>query len=307
MKRLAALSAIPLLLASPSHAALNCTLRSGVTPQQERQGLCGFDPVRRSFRGTAAEQADCLTRQVLRGAEIGEPTLTPFLRDRLDTPTGISRERLAAYLQELGVDVMGLGGPLSGPVTAPYFLIHDTSTPNCSQRGIRAALCPRLGVLPAGRDGQQWADAVGFHGHPRPAPNRLAHVITNRIGQSVMEADLDDHLPSTKFEQCVDRDSKRRLFVAVENIQPRIGDPAVRPPGVKPNDVVAPVPGFTARQYERLALVYVVASVRRGRWMIPAFHAVVDTMYASGHDDPQNFEMQAFSDAVRRHVERLTG
>ena len=97
-----------------------------------------------------------------------------------------------------------------------------------------------------------------------------------------------------------------RLFVAVENIQPRIGEPAIRPPKVKPNDRIAPTPGFTPRQYERLALAYVVASIRRGRWMIPAFHAVVDARYAGGHDDPQNFDMQAFSDAVKRHLDRLT-
>jgi hypothetical protein len=54
-------------------------------------------------------------------------------------------------------------------------------------------------------------------------------------------------------------------------------------------------------------LLYVVASIRRGRWLIPAFHAVLDGYFAQGHDDPQKFDMRAFSRAVKRHAERLDG
>jgi len=41
--------------------------------------------------------------------------------------------------------------------------------------------------------------------------------------------------------------------------------------------VDSPDPGFTPAQYERLALQYIIASVRRGSWMIPAFHCVLDS------------------------------
>ena len=99
--------------------------------------------------------------------------------------------------------------------------------------------------------------------------------------------------------------SKRGLFIGIENIQPRIGLPAVPAPGKKANDLIAPDPGFTPAQYRRLALLYVAAGVRRGRWLIPAFHAVVDSRYADGHDDPQNFDMRAFSDAVKGHLDEL--
>ena len=64
------------------------------------------------------------------------------------------------------------------------------------------------------------------------------------------------------------------------------------------NDFQAPVPGFTPAQYDALALVYVVASVRAGRWLIPAFHAVIDEGIRNKHDDPQNFELQAFADSL---------
>ncbi len=45
------------------------------------------------------------------------------------------------------------------------------------------------------------------------------------------------------------------------------------PPG---NDNFAPEPGFTDAQYEKLALLYAVASRRSGSWMIPVYHAVLD-------------------------------
>jgi hypothetical protein len=54
-----------------------------------------------------------------------------------------------------------------------------------------------------------------------------------------------------------------------------------------------------------LALLYLTASVRRGRWLIPAFHAVLDARFLEGHDDPQHFDMRAFSRAVERHLARL--
>ena len=42
------------------------------------------------------------------------------------------------------------------------------------------------------------------------------------------------------------------------------------------NDAQAPTPGFTAAQYDGLALLYVIASVRAGAWLVPAFHAPID-------------------------------
>ena len=44
-----------------------------------------------------------------------------------------------------------------------------------------------------------------------------------------------------------------------------------------------------------LALVYTVASRRAGFWMIPAFHSVLDEGIRNKHDDPQNFQLEAFA------------
>jgi len=114
-----------------------------------------------------------------------------------------------------------------------------------------------------------------------------------------------DHIATTKFERCADSDAKDRLFVGIENIQPRVGDPRIPAPGRRVNDFDAPQPGFSQKQYERLALLYLVASARRGQWLIPAFHAVIDSQYADGHDDPQKFDITAFSDEVKKHLDAV--
>ena len=53
--------------------------------------------------------------------------------------------------------------------------------------------------------------------------------------------------------------------------------------------------GFSEKQMDRLALVYIAASVRRGSWLIPAFHATVDAGIPNAHDDPQNFDLQLWT------------
>ncbi|MGH7126712.1 MAG: hypothetical protein ACREFI_20200, partial [Stellaceae bacterium] len=44
--------------------------------------------------------------------------------------------------------------------------------------------------------------------------------------------------------------------------------------------------------------IYIVASLRAGAWMIPAFHAVIDDGIYDKHDDPQNFEFEKFASAI---------
>jgi hypothetical protein len=302
MTRLLLAAAGAALAMSAPAQALNCALKPGVAAEAAAAGLCGYDVAARRFQGTAAEQAACLTRHVAKGGVVGRPSLTRFLRDRAGAPAGASPAQLAAYLAALGIDPAGAaGGDPLVPVTADYFIIHDTSEPNCSRPGWSKTLCPKPGKLPKARDTLAWAAELGYLGHPRPAPDRLAHAWTNRVGGSITEVPFDQPLRSTKFESCLDTPAKAGLFLAVENTQPRVPDPK-GPPG---NDFLAPRPGFTAAQYDRLALLYVAASVRRGRWLIPAFHAVLDARFLEGHDDPQHFDMGAFSRAVRRHFARL--
>ena len=93
------------------------------------------------------------------------------------------------------------------------------------------------------------------------------------------------------------------MFIHNELIQPRRRHPKFR----GRNDFKAPEPGFSAAQYDALALVYVVASVRAGFWMIPAYHAVLDEGIYDKHDDPQNFDLDAFADSLTRLRTALQG
>lgn len=291
------------LAGSPVAWAAKCDLKPGIDAERGRAGLCRFDANKRSFEGTPAQQAACLTREVKRVAHIGNETITPYLQELAGKPAP-AVQALQALLDARRIKADEVGGPIDKPISARYFIIHDTSTPNCSAVGPSAA-CPVRGEFPANRDDASWRYNKDFGGHPKPYPHRVAHAFTNRIGGSITEVDFADRIVTTKFESCVDAKAKTGLFVGVENIQPRIGDPKIPKAGKQANDVDAPSPGFTAQQYERLALLYVVASARHGMWLIPAFHAVLDHSYAGGHDDPQRFDMAAFSAAVRKHAEAI--
>lgn len=295
---------LPMLMAiSFAVPAAKCDLKQGVSVVQGRAGPCGFDPVSQSFAGTPAQQAACLTRDVQKAGILSDETITPFLAGIVGTPApGV--DAVQALLDARGIPPEAVGGALARPVSARYFIIHDTSTPNCSEAG--ASGCPVRGEFPPDRDAESWVFNRTFGGHPKPFPDRAAHAMTNRVGGSITEVDFADRIATTKFETCVDVTEKAGVFIGVENIQPRIGSPAIPADGKKANDVDAPTPGFTSAQYRRLALLYVVASARRGQWLIPAFHAVLDQFYADGHDDPQHFDMAAFSAEVEALSDALS-
>ena len=209
-------------------------------------------------------------------------------------------DRLGPYLTTRRIDpARELGGALRPRLPAIYFVIHDTSSPNCSAPDARG--CDAPGQLPTTRDDPGWPVNRDFGGFAADPASLKAHVITNRAGGSLTAHDLAAPVSHTRFDFCFDAVAKRNLFVGVENIQPRIGRPARPRPGAPVNDLVAPQPGFTQAQYERLALVYIVASARAGRWLIPAYHAVLDRLYdpPTAHDDPQQFDLRRFSAAVQ--------
>jgi hypothetical protein len=51
-------------------------------------------------------------------------------------------------------------------------------------------------------------------------------------------------------------------------------------------------------QEQRLALAYIVASVRAGRWLIPAYHFNIDQGLPNVHDDPQNVELKSWVEQI---------
>ena len=265
---------------------------------------CRFDEVTLAFAGTAVEQARCLLRPngiggVL-GAELAK--LPDPLEKLIGEKVGISRSGLRKFLVKNKLDEKALGGSLdlhlsSGVrsdgvvMLASYFVIHDTSTPY-----LKDAEFPRnIDTDPSwpGNKLDIWLKSP------------VAHVFVNRLGESITTTPFDEPVKKgfgTKFARDVLKDDAKGMQIHIELVQPRRRDPAVTSPT---NDRLAPTPGFSAKQYERLALLYVTASVRRGMWLIPAYHSAIDAGIKGAHDDPQNFELKKFAKELKGLIKRI--
>jgi hypothetical protein len=309
MMRAAFLALLAVFISTmPAAAALNCTPKAGASNELKNKGLCKFDAATASFAGTPSEQARCLLRPVKKQGNLGDAlqSLPQPLEDLVGKPVAFSKPDLRAFLQAASIAEKDIGGSLDKPLSrgkttagratpARYFVIHDTSTPNCSQKNA----CAVQNQFPANMNQPDWSHNKTFNGH-KGAANPVAHMITNRVGASFTMLELSEPIRAVKFESCVAAAAanKRGLFIHVENVQPRLSDPLPAAGQNPRNDATAPTPGFTDPQYERLALIYIAASSRRGDWLIPALHAPLDSAYRDGHDDPQNFALESFAKAV---------
>jgi hypothetical protein len=293
--------AIVALFPPPARAAGECRFGARAPVTLKNMGPCAFDLGRMHFAGEPAEQAACLTTKVLKFGQLGGRNELPenFAKRvgrALDLP---KRDALAALLREYGLE-RDFGARLADPVAnaadddplAPsvtYFVMHDTSSPNYA----RGDFPPDIDHDPKINELSRYACSNKVE---------LAHVFINRGGEVLLGHDFDVPWRATKFERAANFGAALKgLFVHVEMIQPRRNEPGHG----WLNDFQAPSPGFSAAQYERLALVYIVASVRAGRWLIPAFHAVIDEGIYDKHDDPQNFEFALFAEHLETLLQRL--
>lgn len=254
-------------------------------------GRCGFDARMLAFRGTAIEQTKCLLSPVSIGGAVGSPLkqLPSVLEARVGQAAMIDKQQLKALLLQHGL--AQLAGGLERPVSrtpngtpARYFVIHDISQ-----------------KLAGNRFPPDEADSLNRLGYKNKDGDWVAHIFLNRRGEIFVGHDFDKPWRATQLESNKNGAgiATRGLFLHIEHNQPRLRDPAVS----QDNDRIAPRPGFTSAQYDRLALLYLVASARRGAWLIPAYHAVLDSgVVGGGHDDPQNFELQKFTDALERFI-----
>jgi hypothetical protein len=265
-------------------------------------GPCAFDVDRLSFFGDPAIQAACLLRPLDRSRNLVRmaPEVPDALARRVGRSAGLpTRDALLALLVKLDFAhdfAASLWQPVShardndpAAPAARYFVIHDTSGPNYGSRAFPADMdeSPKINNLRNFWCADGWAKS---------------HVVVNRGGGMMVGHDFEIPWRETKFERApLFEGALKGLFLHVEMIQPRR-----RAPGFgRRNDAQAPTPGFTAAQYDRLALLYVVASVRAGAWMIPAFHASIDSGIRGGHDDPQNFDLQIFARSLEDLLQSL--
>jgi len=272
-----------------------------------------------TFAGSPVEQARCLLRHVLRGGELDPPlaVLPAPLEELVGRPVGVDVQALRRYLAAHGVPESAVGGPLDEPLSrardnapdaplARYFVIHGTSEPN---------LCEAAGFPPE-MDRPDWLwnrDEAYLH-------HSQAHLFLTRDGRSVVPQGRTFQIPwrATKLERPASDKRTKGLFLHIENVQPRRAEPEPEfPAGGVPdrrfyawdfleagwvcrNDRIGPEPGLTDPQLDRLALVYLAASVRRGSWLIPAFHAAMDAGIPDAHDDPQNFDLARWAARLGR-------
>ncbi len=236
---------------------------------------CPFDKSKMEFAGTPVEQARCLLRPVAQGGVLGQPlaTLPGPLEKLIGQPVQITREALLKYLQAHQILESDIGGPLTQHATAKYFVIHDTSTKNYGTNSI-----------PDNINTPDWA----LNNLKRWTNLPVAHVFVNRLGQSLTWHPFSMSWRATKFERTtITREESKGMFIHIENSQPRRSDPN----GHKGNDAIAPIPGFTLPQLDRLALLYVTASLEHGTWLVPGYHCAIDAGIPDGHDDPQHFDL----------------
>lgn len=240
-----------------------------------------FDEIKLEFSASPVEQAHWLLRPVAEFGVLGTPltNLPAPLENLIGKPVTVQRSQLQSYLSGKKIEDAEIGGSITNELKAKYFVIHDVSTPNFREK-----------PFPTNINDVTWR----YNNLDFWKSNNVAHFFVNRLGQSVAPHPLTKPWRATKFETKVLKEKSRGLFVHTELIQPRRTDPKGHPG----NDGIAPMPGFTEAQLDRLALLYVVASVQHGRWMIPAFHANVDAGIPDAHDDPQNFDLNLWANRL---------
>lgn len=275
-----------------------------IFPVMAQNTPCKFDEKTLQFAGTPVEQARCLLRPNKIGgvldAELKE--LPKPLENLIGASVKLKKESLRKYLQKNKIDEETIGGSLDKPLSgaklpngetmpALYFIIHDTSSPYLKDA-----------PFPADFDtDKDWRgnDLTVWLKQP------VAHIFVNRLGFSITTTPFDETARKgwgTKFARDFLKAAGKGLQIHIELIQPRRRDSNNPNPE---NDLIAPFPGFTDAQYERLALLYVAASLRRGSWLIPAYHSATDAGIKDAHDDPQNFELVKFAESLKKLLKKL--
>lgn len=242
---------------------------------------CPFSEKTEEFEGTPVEQARCLLRKVLVNGNVSDEkaSLPLSLAKKIGERTDLSKAKLKKYLSSKSISKAEIGGSIDAPLsqsrngkTALYFVIHDTSDSLSED------------TFPPGVNLPSWP--------PNDLQGRdlsVAHIFINRVGASASDNPYSARVTATKKEN--HESSLEGLMLHHELVQPRIK-------GQYRYHAVGPDIGFTQPQLRRLALLYIVSSVRKGQWLIPAFHCVIDQGIPDGHDDPQNFDLSAWAELV---------
>ena len=277
---------------------------SPAIPTSAQNTPCKFDHTAVRFAGSPVEQTRCLLRPNRIGGVLGpERKKLPHPLEKLvGQLVVLHKDKLRKYLKKRNVSEGALGGSLDLPLSsaqlprneytpALYFVIHDTSSPYLKDDPFPQYFNTDKNWK--GNDLEVWIKQP------------VAHIFVNRLGESLTTTPFNEPVRKgwgTKFARDLLTAREKGLQLHIELIQPRRRDPNSSNPK---NDRIAPVPGFTKQQYERLALLYVCASIRRGSWLVPAYHSAMDAGIKDAHDDPQNFELREFARALSSLIGKI--
>ena len=250
-----------------------------------RLSLCAFDDKEMAYAGAPRQQALCLMPEGDLAHFRPRHALGAPLDALVGEPTALDLDKLAVLLRQDGVayapealkqDLSHAwdGKPFGPP--ARYFVIHDTSS------GMGKPYFPPNDDPALNRLGEQYCGGGGY----------MAHTFINRLGKVLIAYDYGTAWRATKFERI--NPWRKGLFLHNELTQPRLP----RKGESWSNASLAPDPAFTEAQYRSLALLYAAASVRAGHWLVPAFHSAIDYAWLDGHDDPRDFDLARFDDAL---------
>lgn len=256
---------------------------------------CPWDPAAHRVKDIEQKQdkvTECLLRSVHEDGTVDNayPAVPPELVKTGD-PSPLKKQ-LVAYLkskaihaEDLGIPDADLGtGPPTHTYNALYFVIHDTSTPNLLDKDVTQQADIKKATW-------TWKD-IHYNDPNRYKCCAQAHVYITRDGQSASPRFFYVPWRATRYE-IVAGDSARGYFVHVDLVQPRSSK------DVKLNDnFKLPEPPFEQEQYDRLAQVYVAASIVHGRWLIPAYCAVLDVESGGSHNNPLGFKLDVFATSV---------
>jgi hypothetical protein len=273
-----------------------------IIPVSAQNKPCQFDEKTLQFVGSPIEQARCLLRPNKIGGvlEVELRKLPKPLEKLVGQPVKIKKEKLNRYLHKQNINPELLGGNLDDPLTVVklpggeeiqtlYFIIHDTSTPNYLEQN-----------FPADINEKDWK----YNNLEIWLKNPVAHIFVSRMGDSVTTTPFNEPVRKgfgTKFARDFLKTEAKGLQIHIELSQPRRSDITK----FKGNDLFAPEIGFTDAQYQRLALLYICASVRRGSWLIPAYHSAMDAGIKDAHDDPQNFDLEKFARTLKKLTDKI--
>ena len=247
-------------------------------------GECRFDRETLSFAGDRVEQATCLLRKIeplaVRKAQKLPPVIHRLMEDPGAPSPGMMEAALAAFPEPYRTyateHARDPASQTDAGIPLLYFVIHDTSTPFYGSERFPKRL---------------ESDLLVNSFDPYIVDQPVAHIFLNRVGQIWAGHDFVEPWRATKLESYVIGPAARGRFVHIETVQPR----RFAPGSDSPENTVGPHPGFSKAQYRMLAALYVYASARAGRWLIPAQHNTVDAGIPDAHDDPQNFELDRFA------------